>query len=174
MQFQVVPHFDDFITSGWQKMINIRQILVATDFGESSKAAVQNATELAESFHARLDVLHVVEEPYGYVGDTHGYIPEVDAFRESLNEAARAQLHQVLTPEEVQRWRARLSLRTGTPYAEIVRYAQDSGVDLIVMGTHGRVPLWHMLLGSVAERVVRYARCPVLTVRQTDAVPTSM
>lgn len=145
-------------------MINIRQILVATDFGESSKAAVQQATELAEAFHARLDVLHVVEEPYGYVGNTHGFIPEVDAFRESLNNAARAQLQQVLTADEVQRWQARLSLRTGTPYAEIVRFAKDTGVDMIVMGTHGRGPLLHMLLGSVAEKVVRYAHCPVLTV----------
>ena len=145
-------------------MIKPRQILVATDFSESSLAAVRQATELAEAFGARLDVLHVVEEPFGYLGGIHGYLPEVDAFREMLNNAARTQLHQVLKPEDVQRWQARLSLRTGTPYVEIVRFAKDEGVDLIVIGTHGRGPVWHMLLGSVAEKVVRYAHCPVLTV----------
>ena len=147
------------------KMISIQQILVATDFSETSETALRYATTLAEAFHARLDVLHVVEEPFGYVASTHGYIPEVDAFRETLNKAAREQLHNVLTPEEVQRWQARLSLRPGTPYVEIVRFAKDHAVDLIVLGTHGRGPVWHALLGSVAERVVRNAHCPVLTVR---------
>ena len=147
-------------------MIPIQQILVATDFSETSEAALRYATSLAEAFHARLDVLHIVEEPFGYVASTHGYIPEVDAFRETLNKAAREQLHNVLTPEEVQRWQARLSLRTGTPYVEIVRFAKDHAIDLIVLGTHGRGPVWHALLGSVAERVVRNAHCPVLTVPQ--------
>ncbi len=146
-------------------MITIQRILVATDFSETSKVALQQATELASIFQARLDVLHVVEEPFGYVASTHGYLPEADAFLESLSNAARIQLHQVLTPEEIQQWQARLSLRTGTPYAEIVRYAKDHQIDLIVLGTHGRGPLSHMMLGSVAEKVVRYAACPVLTVR---------
>lgn len=143
----------------------IQQILVATDFSETSETALRYATSLAEAFHARLEVLHVVEEPFGYVASTHGYIPEVDAFRETLNKAAREQLSNVLTPEEVQRFQARLSLRTGTPYVEIVRFAKDHAVDLIVVGTHGRGSVWHALLGSVAERVVRNAHCPVLTVR---------
>jgi len=151
-------------------MIKIKQILVATDFSEYGNLAVNHAKELAEAFQAKLQVLHVVEEPYGYVGNTHGLLPAADAFRESLNRAARMQLDQVLSADEVQRFDARLSLRTGTPYAEIVRFAQDQDVDLIVVGTHGHRALTHMLLGSVAEKVVRYARCPVLTVRQPEAV----
>ena len=82
-------------------MINIRQILVTTDCGECSKAAMRRATELAEAFHARLDVRRVVEEPYGHVGVIHGFLPKVDALRESLNNAAQAQLQQVLTTDEV-------------------------------------------------------------------------
>ena len=158
--------------SEMNEMIAVQQILVATDFSEISRDAIEYATQLAESFCARLHVLHVVEEPFGYVADTRGFIPEVDAFRETLNQAARSQLHTVLTPEEIQRWQAHLALRTGTPYAEIVRYAKDHAIDLIVIGTHGRGPFGHFLLGSVAEKVVRYADCPVLTVRQPRSDPT--
>lgn len=149
-------------------MITIKKILVATDFSTSSTLAVKQALELAEAFGATIEVLHVVEEPFGYVGDFHRYLPEVDAFRETLNAAARAQLHQVLTPEQIEQFQASLSLRTGTPYAEIVRHARDKSVDLIVMGTRGRGPVLHMVMGSVAEKVVRYANCPVLTVRLHD------
>lgn len=145
-------------------MTSIQHILVAIDYSETSEAALRFATSLVEAFHARLEVLHVVEEPFGYVASSHGYIPELDAFRETLNKAAQEQLSNVLTPEEVQRWQARLSLRSGTPYVEIVRFAKDHAVDLIVVGTHGRGPMWHTLMGSVAERVVRNAHCPVLTV----------
>ena len=101
----------------------IQQILVATDFSDTSKLAIRYATELATAFQAKLDVLHVIEEPLGYIASTHGYIPEIDAFRESLNKSAREQLHAVFTADEMQRWIPRLSLRTGTPYAEIVRHA---------------------------------------------------
>jgi universal stress protein A len=150
-------------------MINLQRVLVATDFSDSSIAAVRQAMELACAFHARFDVLHVVEEPYGYVGNFHGYLPEVDAFRETLNNAARSQLNAVLTADEIDRYRAQLHLRTGTPSVEIVRFAKDQAVDLIVIGTHGRGPVWHALLGSVAEKVVRHAHCAVLTVRTPNA-----
>lgn len=152
-------------------MISIRHILVATDFGETSTAAVQRAIQLSEAFQAQLDVLHVVEEPYGYLGNIHGYLPEVDAFLATLNDAARTQLHQVMSPEEVERRKVHLALRTGTPYVEIVRYAKDQDVDLIVLGTHGRGSVRHMLLGSVAEKVVRYAHCAVLTTPHPSAEP---
>jgi nucleotide-binding universal stress UspA family protein len=105
------------------------------------------------------------------MGEMHAYLPEVDAFRKSLNDAARTQLDKVLTTEEVARWHVSLQLRTGTPYVEIVRLAKDQGMDLIVVGTHGRGALSHMVLGSVAEKVVRNAACPVLTVPQLKAAP---
>ncbi len=150
-------------------MAGIQKILVATDFSKTSERALHQAAELAEIFHARLTVLHVVEEPFGYVGEMHAYLPEVDAFRKTLNDAARKQLDKVLTTEEVARWQADRLLRTGTPYAEIVRCAKDQETDLIVIGTHGRGLLTHLMLGSVAEKVVRYASCPVLTVPRVTA-----
>ena len=145
-------------------MAAIQQILVATDFSDASTIAVHQATELAEILGARITLLHVVEEPFGYVGEMHAYLPEVDAFRKTLNDAARAQLDKVFTTEEIARWHVSLQLRTGTPYVEIVRFAKDHGINLIVIGTHGRGLLSHMVLGSVAEKVVRYAECAVLTV----------
>lgn len=150
-------------------MAGIKQILVATDFSETSAAAVHQAAELAELLHAQLTVLHVVEEPFGYVGEMHAYLPEVDAFRKTLNDAARTQLDKVLTTDEAARWHARRLLRIGTPYVEIVRLAKDQGMDLIVVGTHGRGALSHLILGSVAEKVVRNSSCPVLTVPRVTA-----
>jgi nucleotide-binding universal stress UspA family protein len=152
-------------------MAGIQKILVATDFSEASVAAVHQAAELAEIFGARITVMHVVEDPLGYTGQL--YLPEAEAVRKSLTDAARMQLDKVLTTEEVARWRGSLQLRTGTPYVEIVRLAEDHGVDLIVVGTHGRGALSHMLLGSVAEKVVRNATCPVLTVPQAKPAPAS-
>lgn len=150
-------------------MAAIKQILVATDFSEASTRAVHQAIELAELFGARITLLHVVEEPFGYMGEMHSYLPEVDAFQKTLKDAARMQLDKVLTTEEVARWHVTLLLRVGTPYVEIVRLAKDQGADLIVVGTHGRGALSHMALGSVAEKVVRNAACPVLTVPQVKA-----
>lgn len=144
---------------------HVRKILIATDFSTPCHSAVIKAKELADAFGASLNVLHVVEEPFGYLGDLHAYLPEVDAYREELSNAARTALHQVLTPEEIQHYHAELALRTGTPYVEIVRYALKHAIDLVVVGSHGRGPWRQMLLGSVAEKVVRYATCPVLTVR---------
>ena len=78
---------------------------------------------------------------------------------------AQERLGALFTDEERRRFRVRTALRLGSPFVEIIRYARDEHADLIVMGTHGRGAIAHMLLGSVAERVVRKAACPVLTVR---------
>lgn len=156
-------------------MNQIQQILVATDFSETSQAAVRQATRLAETFQARLHVLHVVDQEFGYEHGRTEDFPDGGDCNETLanvslvQSVAHMRLHQVLTCEEVLRWRARLTTRTGVPYVEIVRFAQDQGVDLIVMGTRGHGPLWSLLRGSVAEKVMRYAPCPVLTVRHPHA-----
>ncbi len=142
---------------------------MATDFSETSRAALLKAKELADAFHAELQVLHVIDNPYDFAGPIPRYLPEANAFLQTLKDAANAELNQTLTPEEVARYRATLSLCIGTPAAEIVRFAKDRRADLVVIGTHGRGPVWHMLLGSVAEKVVRHAHCPVLTVRNLPA-----
>lgn len=126
------------------------------------------ARALADGFGASIHVLHVLEEPFlhGWAGE--GFIPDVEGLRMSLREHAAAQINKALTDTDRERFRAVLVTRFGVPFVEIVRYAKELDIDLIVLGTHGRGPVAHMLMGSVAERVVRKAPCPVLTVRHPE------
>jgi nucleotide-binding universal stress UspA family protein len=146
-------------------MIKLRRILAATDFGDCSDHALRYACEFAEAFSAELHVIHVVEPPaaaysefgIGYVG-VHGV-------EDDLKGAAEAKLNTVPDPQ----WQEKLSItrqvQMGTPFVETIRYAKEQDVDLIVLGTHGRGAIAHMLMGSTAEKVVRKAPCPVLTVK---------
>ena len=148
-------------------MIALKRILVPTDFSEASEAAVKYARAFAEAFNASLEVLHVMEDPFIYAPTSEGYVPP-PGLLEEMERTSRERLNAVL-PEDVQRkLRAEVVLKKGSPFVEIVRYAREHEVDLIVMGTHGRGPIAHMLLGSVAEKVVRKAPCPVLTVRHPE------
>jgi nucleotide-binding universal stress UspA family protein len=148
-------------------MIALKRILVATDFSEASAAAVRYGRALAESFGASLDVLHVMEDPFLYAPTSEGFAPPQEYF-ESLEQQTRENLEQTVAPADRAKLNARLVLKRGTPFVEIIRYAKSEAVDLIVLGTHGRGPIAHMLMGSVAERVVRKAPCPVLTVRHPE------
>jgi nucleotide-binding universal stress UspA family protein len=142
-------------------MIALRQILLPTDFSEPSVNALKYAKAFADNFKASLHLMHVLETVY------YGWEvpPLID---EEIEEGAKKQLHSLLTEAECQQYQAQFHLRRGSPFLEIVRHARDQNVDLIVMGTHGRGPIAHMLLGSVAEKVVRKAPCPVLTVRHPE------
>jgi len=142
------------------------RILVPTDFGTASESAVACAKDLAAKFNARLLLLHIVEDPTA----TGVWMPEVyiaasAELRDTLLRDARQKLESALTAEERARFIASTEVRTGTAAEAIGAFAREKGIDLIVMGTHGRRGLAHMFLGSVAERVVRTAPCPVLTVR---------
>jgi universal stress protein A len=131
----------------------VREILVATDFSESSDAAARTALAYARHFGARLHVLHVV-----WVASDPTMPPRLVKLAEEFRQTV-----PVVTAVE-----------SGAPAAEIVGYAGRSHIDLIVLGTHGRTGVTWTLLGSVAERVVRTAPCPVLTVpitRPPIAVP---
>jgi nucleotide-binding universal stress UspA family protein len=138
-------------------MFTIRTILHPTDFSDSSAAAFRLACSLARERGAQLLVLHVYPPPIA-----HG---EVVARRQDngYHRLLWDQLH-AFRPEDpavgVDYW-----LREGEPAAEILKLAQEEGADLIVLGTHGRTGLGRILLGSVAEQVVRRAACPVLTVK---------
>jgi universal stress protein A len=148
--------------------MDIRQILAPTDFSEFSKQAVESALALARRFKAKLLLLHVVELP-AYPVEGVWPSPLGTALLEDLERQARLDLAQVLpdTPHvtvEVIR-----QVVVGTPYRKIVDVAAAENVDLIVMATHGRTGLSHLVMGSVAERVVRTAPCPVLTIRPTAA-----
>jgi nucleotide-binding universal stress UspA family protein len=134
-------------------MIALKRILVPHDFGATSEAAVTYATGLAGHFQAALDVLHVA--------------PEL-AFGEEANspEAVRQRFEANGALKEHPLLEANFHVRIGTPHVEISRFAREGEVDLVVMGTHGRGFVAHALLGSVAEKIVRMAPCPVLTVRR--------
>ena len=144
-------------------MITLKKILVPTDFSECSVAAVKYGRALATAFGASLHLLHIVHDPY-----TQPWAAE--AFPASLGDLldqwqAEAQRRMTECVPEEERERVLVTSVIGSPFVEIIRYAQEQSIDLIVLGTHGRGPFSHMLLGSVAEKVVRKAPCPVLTVR---------
>jgi nucleotide-binding universal stress UspA family protein len=148
-------------------MIALKRILVATDFSEASQNALRYARAFADQFGAAIDVLHVLDDPFVYAPPLDTVVPP-PSFYEELQNAARERLGQVVSEAERARYKARVVLKMGRPFAEILAYAQEQAVDLIVMGTHGRGPVAHALLGSVTERVVRRAPCPVLTVRHPE------
>ena len=149
-------------------MVVLKKILVATDFGEASDAALNYGRELARTFGATLHVLHVVENVMSQYATEFAFAayPEV---QKQVEDAAGKQLNTLLGEEDREKLGARPVLRTSTaPAVAIVDYAKEERVDLIVMGTHGRGAVAHFLAGSVAERVVRSAPCPVLTVRSPE------
>lgn len=139
-------------------MTAITRILVPTDFSETSDAALDYAKELAATLGASIHLVHVFEDPYRVAA----FAPEVyGGVSPGLREAAIARAERELrarVPES-------FDLLTGPTAQAIVDCAAERGADLIVMGTHGRTALAHLVLGSVAEHVVRTARCPVLTIR---------
>lgn len=146
-------------------MITLKKILLATDFSDASAAAAAYARAFADAFSASIHVLHVLEDLAAHAWTTEVYVAALPGVHEEMERQARERLEAAFPPEERERYRVVTVLRTGSPFVEIVRYAREEGMDLIVLGTHGRGPIAHMLLGSVAERVVRKAHCPVLTVR---------
>jgi nucleotide-binding universal stress UspA family protein len=148
-------------------MIALKSILVPTDFSEASAVALRYGRELADRFGASLHVVHVVEDRFMPGPSTEGYLP-LPGYFEELERQAGERLNAMLSAGDRDRLRAKFETRRGSPFVEIVRYAKCNDIDLVVMGTHGRGPIAHMLMGSVAERVVRKAPCPVLTVRHPE------
>jgi nucleotide-binding universal stress UspA family protein len=148
-------------------MITLKAILVPTDFSEPSASALKYTRAFAEQFDSAIHLLHVLEDPFVYAPTSEGYMVPPNLIEE-MEAGARERLEASLTAEERARFKAQLVLKHGSPFVEIVRYARENDVDMIVMGTHGRGPIAHMLLGSVAEKVVRKATCPVLTVRSPE------
>ncbi len=146
-------------------MLQLRTILHPTDLSPRSEPAFQLACALASQYAARLIVLHVIEPIMAY-GEV-GIVIEPPGGRESLWQELRA--HRGFGGIQVEH-----RLEEGAPAGVIARVADELGCDLIVMGTHGRQGLSRLLMGSVAERVVRLAPCPVLTVKSPVGVPTKV
>lgn len=146
------------------------RILVPTDFSPPSDAAMEYARLLAVKFDASLHLLHVIDDPASataFVADS--YAPPTEDMRESMLRETRQRLERQLSDADRHRFHVSTDTLIGAPAVVIVDYAYATGANLIVMGTHGRSGLAHLLMGSVAEHVVRTARCPVLTVRQVTA-----
>jgi nucleotide-binding universal stress UspA family protein len=144
-------------------MINLKTILVPSDFSECSDAALRYGLELARRFDASLHVLHVVQDPLTQPWAAEGFSAPLFEVVDKWQKEAKERLAKAIPASDAHR--VTVSATIAWPYAEILRYANEHNVDLIVMGTHGRGGMTHMLLGSIAEKVVRRAPCPVLTVR---------
>lgn len=145
-------------------MFSIRTILCPTDFSPSSDRAFQLACSLAKEYGAKLTIMHVVERPLMVLGGVMTPPPPPSA--EIDREAIREQLERVRPVESDIRFDHRLEF--GDPATAILQVASESKSDMIVMGTHGRSGLSRLLMGSVAEKVLRGATCPMVTVK----VPT--
>ncbi len=148
--------------------MDVRSILVPTDFSECARHAVPVAAELARLLGARVMCLHVVEPVVRPVGWTPVAEPmPATELSERLEETAARDLPAFSKSEEFAGLEVEDLLAHGEPAAEIVRVAEERGAGLIVVSSHGRTGLGRILFGSTAESVVRHARCPVLVVKPT-------
>jgi nucleotide-binding universal stress UspA family protein len=148
-------------------MITLKNVLVPTDFSEPSSLALRYALAFAEAFGAKVYLLHTVEDPFSYPWAAEAYVNPEDIVAR-LRTDAELELTKLVTEEQRKKYQVESDVRVGRPFVSIIEYAREKNVDLIVMGTHGRGAIAHLLIGSVAENVVRRAPCPVLTVRPEE------
>ncbi len=144
--------------------MQIKTILFPTDFSNGARAAMDHAVSLASDYKAKLILLYVIQD----ISIAEWYIPS------SLSVTDLVEEMQKSAWKEMDKWTAEVSAKVGdvakavvrgVPFVEIIKTAKEKNADLIVIGTHGRTGIDHMLFGSTAEKVVRKAPCPVLTVR---------
>jgi nucleotide-binding universal stress UspA family protein len=145
-------------------MVSVSRILCPVDFSDTAHAALRYAVDFGQRFDAELTLLHVYQAP-GFTLPEGMVVAGADVVTDLLRD-----IHSALA-----RWRdealrrgaraVRVAAVAGATHPEIARYADEQGFDLVVIGTHGRTGIAHALLGSTAEKVVRYSHCPVLTVR---------
>jgi universal stress protein A len=141
-------------------MITMKKILCPTDFSDCAEHAMQYALAFAQAYQAELHLAHIVE-PVAYGG-----VEGIDVgLLKDPTDFGTARLKEIAERARRQHAQVTEHTATGAPFVEIIRLARELEVDLIVMGTHGRTGISHVLIGSCAERVVRKATCPVLTVK---------
>lgn len=145
--------------------MEIRNILYPTDFSRGSDAAAAAAADLSQKYGARLHVLHII---YDISRDGPWFTPGADAdemYRDvkngALDEIERVRAEHFPALENVA-----TTVKVGSAFEDIIGYCKENSIDLIVMGTHGKTGLDRIIFGSTAQRVVRRAKCPVLTVRE--------
>jgi nucleotide-binding universal stress UspA family protein len=146
-------------------MIEIRNILHPTDFSPLSLHALRYAEFLAERTSATLHCFHVVADARQYYLADEMVLGTIDLQLDKLVAQATERMKEFVSEHLKNAERVEWEIRAGQPFVEIIRQAKSKDADLLVMGTHGRTGISHMLMGSVAEKVVRKSPCPVLTVR---------
>jgi nucleotide-binding universal stress UspA family protein len=144
----------------------IKKILCPIDFSDSADHAMRYAAALAQNFGAELTLLHVVAPIVAVLPGETALPDTLQADIDELAEACQQRLCEIVGTLAADGLNVQQKVINGVPFVEIIRFARDAETDLIVMGSHGRTGLGHLLIGSVAERVVRKATCPVLTVKQ--------
>lgn len=149
-------------------MIDLKRILVPTDFSKPSQNALTYAAAFAEKFGAELHLLHVVQDLALFIPDMVTVTPPIGPTVEQLTAGVRVAFERLVKENKLEKFKTTHFVREGTPFYEIIQYAKEKDIDLIIMGTHGHSGLAHVLMGSVAEKVVRKAPCPVLTVRDPE------
>jgi len=147
--------------------ISLKTIVCAVDFSEYADYALRYAVDLAKIFDADLRLIHVVELPFLPSYSLAG-VPDLSLPVDEIEEGSRGRMQDVLKDCRRKHAKVEGEVRTGTAFLEIINYAREVGADLVVVGTHGRTGLSHMIIGSVAEKVVRKAPCPVLSVKHPD------
>jgi len=148
-------------------VIKLNKLLVPTDFSESARHALTYGTSFAKEYGAELTLLHVVENlTVGYASDLFP-VPMAEVFQE-ISGYAKAELAKLAEVAREKGVTVVEQVAQGKPSAEIIRFAQEQKIDMIVLGTHGKGMLDQALFGSTTERVVRRAPCPVLTVRLAE------
>jgi nucleotide-binding universal stress UspA family protein len=144
--------------------MQIKTILFPTDFSNGARAAMDHAVSLARDYKAKLILLYVIQD----ISIAEWYIPSSLSVTDLVEDMQRS------ADKEMDKWAGEVSAKVketeklvvrGVPFVEIIKTAKEKNADLIVIGTHGRTGIDHMLFGSTAEKVVRKAPCPVLTVR---------
>jgi nucleotide-binding universal stress UspA family protein len=149
-------------------MKDFPKILFATDFSEISEYAFDYAFSMAKKFNSRLIVMHVINEPVDLRGF---YVPHIsfDSLEQEISEAAEKMMAKFCAAKILDYSNFETLIVSGLPYEEILKKAEEEPVALVVMGTHGRAGIDHFLFGSTAERVVRRAKCAVMTIRPPEA-----
>jgi len=148
-------------------MKEFKTILFATDFSESSDYAFQYAYSLARKFNARLLVVHIINEPVDLRGF---YVPHIsfEKLEEEIEEGAQKMMEKFCRTHIRDYDNFETFIVPGIPYDEIIKKATENSADLIILGTHGRTGLDHVLFGSTAEKVVRKSTVPVMTIRISE------
>jgi nucleotide-binding universal stress UspA family protein len=150
-------------------MSHIKSILVPVDFSAASQRALAAARDLATASGATIHLLHVFETSLALGAFMDMYTPPPDEYVETLATQARARLEALLTEKQKSHSPVVVAARMGMPADEILQYAREHGaIDLIVLATSGRGRVARLMMGSVVDRIVRSAPCPVLTVHPHD------